>query len=103
MKAKRNGRTKRVELGDYIVADPKICHGKATFRGTRIMVYQILEQVAYGTPWERIVWSWRSKVSMPAISEAVNLASELFKRQLPLSRHADSCVLVSIRGFKHFS
>src|SRR5207245_1616633 len=58
MKAKRNGRTKRVELGDFIVADPRICHGKATFKGTRIMVYQVLEQVAYGTPWERIVWSW---------------------------------------------
>ena len=25
-------------LGRYIVADPKICHGKPTFRGTRIFV-----------------------------------------------------------------
>jgi uncharacterized protein (DUF433 family) len=78
-----------VDLGEYIVADPKICHGKAIFKGTRIMVHQVLEQVEYGTPWERIVWSWRGKVPMPAISEAVNLASELFKRQLPLSRHAN--------------
>src|SRR3989442_13283928 len=89
MKTKTTERAQRVELGKHIVADSKICHGKATFKGTRIMVYQVLEQVAYGAPWERIVWSWRGKVSMPAISEAVNLASELFKRQLPLSRHAD--------------
>jgi uncharacterized protein (DUF433 family) len=28
---------KRKLLGRYIVADPNICHGKPTFRGTRIM------------------------------------------------------------------
>ena len=26
------------QIGRYIVAEPKICHGKLTFRGTRIMV-----------------------------------------------------------------
>ena len=26
-----------------ITADPQICHGKPTFKGTRIMVWQILE------------------------------------------------------------
>lgn len=31
------------------------------------MVFQVLEQVAYGTPWERIVWSWRGKAPMEAI------------------------------------
>jgi uncharacterized protein (DUF433 family) len=73
MKTKANGRTKRVELGEYIVADPKICHGKPTFKGTRVMVYQVLEQVAYGTPWERIVWSWRGKVTLAAIVQALRL------------------------------
>ena len=72
---------KRLELGQYIVADPQICHGKPTFKGTPVMVFQVLEQVAYGTPWERIVWSWRGKVPMEAIAEAVKLASELFKDQ----------------------
>lgn len=33
-------------LGRYIVADPEICHGEPTFRGTRILVSDILEQVA---------------------------------------------------------
>jgi len=88
MKANAKGRQKRVELGEYIVADPKICHGKATFKGTRIMVHQVLEQISYGTPWERIVWSWRGKVPMPAITEAVQLASELFKYQLSLTPNA---------------
>jgi len=35
------------------------------------MVHQVLEQVAHGTPWERIVWSWRGKVPMEAITEAM--------------------------------
>jgi uncharacterized protein (DUF433 family) len=26
-------------MGQYVVIDPKICHGKPTFRGTRIMVW----------------------------------------------------------------
>lgn len=62
MKNKANRRKARVELGEFIVADREICHGKPTFKGTRVMVFQVLEQVACGTPWERIVWSWRGKV-----------------------------------------
>jgi uncharacterized protein (DUF433 family) len=77
MKAKRTGTSKAVELGEYIIADPKICHGKPTFKRTRVMVFQVLEQVAHGTPWERIMWSWRGKVPMEAITEAVKLARRL--------------------------
>jgi len=39
---------KRVVINPYIVADPEICHGKPTFAGTRIMVWQILEMLAAG-------------------------------------------------------
>ena len=77
-----------VELGEYIIADPLICHGKPTFKGTRIMVFQVLEQVSHGTPWERIVWSWRGKVSMEAITEAVKLASDLFQDRTVFKPHA---------------
>ena len=38
----------RVEINRYVVADPKICHGKPTFAGTRIMVWQILEMLEAG-------------------------------------------------------
>ena len=34
---------KPVELGKYIVADPRICHGKPTFNGSRVMVWQVLD------------------------------------------------------------
>jgi len=61
-------------LGRYIVADPTICHGKPTFRGTRIMVADVLEQVADGLAWESIIEAWRGSITDEAIAEAVRLA-----------------------------
>jgi uncharacterized protein (DUF433 family) len=68
--------TGRVVLGRYIVADPKICHGQLTFRGTRIFVESVLNQVARGMDWESIVEEWGGAVTEPAIEEAVRLATE---------------------------
>ena len=65
-------------LGRSIVTDPQICHGQPTFRGTRIMVTQVLEQVASGMAWEAIVDEWRGSVSKEAIAEAVRLAMQAF-------------------------
>lgn len=69
---------KRKTVGRYIVVDPDICHGQMTFRGTRIMVWQVLEQVANGMAWETIVEEWRGRISKEAIAEAVRLASQSF-------------------------
>jgi uncharacterized protein (DUF433 family) len=63
-------------LGRYIVADPAICHGKPTFVGTRILVADVLEQVASGMDWEAIVDDWRGQLRTDAIAEAVRLARE---------------------------
>jgi uncharacterized protein (DUF433 family) len=65
-------------LGRYIVTDSQICHGQPTFHGTRIMVAQVLEQVASGMAWEAIVEEWRGSVSTEAIAEAVRLAMQAF-------------------------
>lgn len=65
-------------IGRYIIADPDICHGKPTFRGTRIMVWQVLEQVSAGMAWETIVGEWQGKIPKEAIAEAVRLASQAF-------------------------
>lgn len=58
-------------LGRYVVADPAICHGQLTFRGTRILVADVLEQVAMGMAWEAIIAEWRGAVTKEAIAEAV--------------------------------
>jgi uncharacterized protein (DUF433 family) len=67
-------RRPRKLLGRYIVADPEICHGKPTFLGTRVMVAQVLTQVAKGMPWDAITADWRGAVTRDAIAEAVKLA-----------------------------
>jgi len=66
---------KRVELGQYVVADPEICHGQPTFKGTRIMVWQVLDDVADGRSWEFICNKrWGGRIPLAAVAEAVRLA-----------------------------
>ena len=68
--------TQHQVLGRYLVADPDICHGKPTFRGTRILVADVLEQVGAGLAWETIIEEWRGSITHEAIAEAVRLARQ---------------------------
>lgn len=70
-------------LGRYIVADPDICHGEPTFRGTRILVGDILEQIANGMDWKAIIEEWRGKLTREAIAEAIRLAREALISHTP--------------------
>ena len=70
--------TQPTVLGCFVVADPRICHGQPTFSGTRVLVADVLEQVASGVAWESIVAEWRGSVSKDAIAEAVRLSSQAF-------------------------
>lgn len=64
-----------VELGRYIVADPMICHGKPTFKGTRVFVADVLADVERGLSWDFIVQRWGGgKITKAAVTEAVRLA-----------------------------
>jgi len=77
LRTMKNGKpaTERIELGEYIVADPEICHGKPTFKGTRIMVWQVLEDVAEGRSWDFICnQRWGGRIPLSAIAEAIRLA-----------------------------
>jgi len=58
-------------LGRYIVVDPAICHGEPTFRGTRILVADVLEQVESGMAYEAIIEEWRYALTRDAIAEVV--------------------------------
>ena len=61
-------------MGRFIVTDPEIAHGKPTFRGTRVMVSDVLDQVASGMAWETIIEEWNDSITKEAIQEAVRLA-----------------------------
>ncbi len=43
-----------MEIENYISINPNICHGKPCFKGTRIMVYLILEMLWAGATVEEI-------------------------------------------------
>ncbi len=76
LKSRNDGKARFV--GRYVVTDPDICHGKPTFRGTRIMVVHVLEQVAEGMSWDAIVREWRGSIGKEAIAEAVRLSAQAF-------------------------
>jgi uncharacterized protein (DUF433 family) len=76
------GSTGGVELGRHIVADPAICHGKPTFKGTRVFVADVLADVERGLSWDFIVQRWGSgKITKAAVTEAVRLAREALLRE----------------------
>ena len=60
--------------GACIVADPAICHGEPTFRGTRILVADVLEQVESGMAYEAIIEEWRYEIDRDAIAEAARVS-----------------------------
>jgi uncharacterized protein (DUF433 family) len=82
---------KRKLFGKYVVADPRICHGKLTFAGTRIFVHDVLEMVADGMDWDQIIKEWNGHINREAIAEAVRLAGRAFLE------HADEYVVESAR------
>lgn len=73
---------RKKQIGRYIVADPKICHGQPTFTGSRILVASVLELVADGMPWDRIVQECHNSISRDAIAEAVRLAGRAFVKHV---------------------
>ena len=77
-KANHGRAPKRVELGNYIVADPQICHGKPTFKGTRIMVWQLFEHLALGERLEDFPKHFPGRVTLEAAREALELGRQLF-------------------------
>ncbi|KKQ75165.1 MAG: hypothetical protein US96_C0016G0019 [Candidatus Woesebacteria bacterium GW2011_GWB1_38_5b] len=69
---------KKIVINKYIVADPQICHGKPTFKGTRIMVWQALEMLSSGMLEKEIIKDFPA-LSPKHIQAALNYASSLTK------------------------
>jgi uncharacterized protein (DUF433 family) len=67
-------RMKTKSIGRYLCADRAICHGQLTFRGTRILVSDILELVAADMNWDEIIRECHGSISRAAIAEAVRFA-----------------------------
>lgn len=66
----------RLQINKYIISDSGICHGKPTFRGTRIMVWQILSLLAHGESAETSIAEFPS-LTARHIEAALDYASSL--------------------------
>lgn len=66
---------------EYIVVDPKICHGKACIKGTRIRVSVVLDNLAAGLSVNEILESYPT-LSPEAIQAAISYAAELARERV---------------------
>lgn len=75
---------------ERISVDPRICHGKACIRGTRVMVSVILDNIAAGLDRSAILAGYPS-LNAPDIDAALAYAAELAREStadLPLELSA---------------
>ncbi len=66
----------RIEINPFIVADSEICHGKLTFKDTRIMVWQVLEMLQGGLSTAEIIEDYPS-LTKEHIKAALQYAVDL--------------------------
>ena len=64
----------------WITVDPSVCHGKPVFRGTRVLVSDVVEMLAAGMNIEEILNEY-PQISKEMIYEAIGLAAELLRRE----------------------
>ena len=66
---------------DYVVVDPKVCHGRACIKGTRIMVSVVLDNLAAGLTPDEIVQSY-PPLTREAVQAAMAYAAELARERV---------------------
>ena len=79
-----------MRIEEAISVDPQICHGQPCFRGTRIMVYLVLELLEGGVSVEEILKDYYPSLTKESIQAALHYAAELVKgeRVIPFQKVA---------------
>ena len=70
-----------IDFHKYISVDPKICHGQPCFKGTRILVYLVLEMMEAGETPESITKNTYPQLTKEHIQAALHFAAEMIKQQ----------------------
>jgi len=65
---------KRIEFGEYVISDPAVCHGKLTFKGTRVLVEPVLAMFINGKNIDEIVTKSYPTITRESVQEALRLA-----------------------------
>ena len=71
----KGGHMKILEVGEHLIIDPRVCHGKLTFRGTRLPVQTVLTTLGKKRrSIDYVLKSW-PHLKREAIEEAICLAA----------------------------
>jgi uncharacterized protein (DUF433 family) len=70
----------RKDINALIVADSEICHGQPTFKGTRIMVYIVIEMLQAGHTIKDILEAYPS-LTENHIRAALDFAAKLTAKE----------------------
>ena len=64
-----------------ITVNPRICHGKPVIRGTRIMVWQVLDLLQSGLGFEEIRQDYFPRLTTQDIQACLQYANALIKHE----------------------
>ncbi len=68
-----------MKIEESISVDPHVCHGQPCFKGTRIMVYLVLELLEGGVSVEKILKEYYPSLTQESVQAALHYAAELVK------------------------
>jgi len=69
----------RVEIGKYIAVDDEVCHGKPIFKGTRILVSDVIELLAAGVSIKEIIEDYYPSLNEEMIKDALDWAAKIIR------------------------
>jgi uncharacterized protein (DUF433 family) len=79
----------RIEIGRYLATDTRACSGRLIFRGTRILVSDVLDLLKTGLTPEQVAQEYQGLVSPEAVREAILLSRKGIVREvLPKTKTA---------------
>ena len=66
-------------LLERITVDPNVCHGQPCIKGTRIMVYLILELLEASVPAETIIQDYYPQLTKQDVEACLHYATSLIR------------------------
>jgi len=67
----------RVEIGKYIIAYDEVCHGKPIFKGTRILVSDVIELLVASVSIKEIIGDYYPILNEDMIKETLDWAVKI--------------------------
>ena len=79
----------RIEIGEHLVVDSRVCGGRLIFKGTRVLVADALELLRTGLVPNQVAREYKGLVTPEAVREALTLSRRgLVREVLPKTKNA---------------